>query len=196
MVTTIYTDCAHCGATFGQPYDPGRRQDCSGRCRTAGYRARQRRQQHADANQERQQRNDDQQRARRQRERARQRASQPPPHPGTTRPGTWCGACGGLRGRPHHPPRRRRPPARPPPLRGPARQSRLHRLPARGHRLPRQGRAAPRQVRPALAHHHPAATDETTHRPWPPGPPARHQPNVTSRVQLLHEFRSPIAHGA
>ncbi len=94
MVTTIYTDCAHCGATFGQPYDPGhRRQYCSGRCRTAGYRARQRRQQQADRERQqneeraRRQAHDD---ARRQRERARQRASQPPPHAGTARPGTWC----------------------------------------------------------------------------------------------------------
>ena len=102
MVTTIYTDCAHCGATFGQPYDPGhRRQYCSGRCRTAGYRARQRRQQQADRERQqneeraRRQAHDD---ARRQRERARQRASQPPPHAGSARPGAWCGACGGLRG--------------------------------------------------------------------------------------------------
>ncbi len=36
MVTSIYTQCAHCGATFTQPDDPGRkRQFCSGRCRTA-----------------------------------------------------------------------------------------------------------------------------------------------------------------
>jgi hypothetical protein len=45
MVSTIYTDCEHCGTTFGQPYDPGRRRRfCSGRCRTAAYRARKRRQ--------------------------------------------------------------------------------------------------------------------------------------------------------
>jgi hypothetical protein len=35
---------------------------------------------------------------RRQRERGRQRSSQPPPHAGTSRPGAWCGPCGGIRG--------------------------------------------------------------------------------------------------
>ena len=49
MVSTIYTDCEHCGTTFGQPYDPGRRRRfCSGRCRTAAYRARKRRQEQAE----------------------------------------------------------------------------------------------------------------------------------------------------
>jgi hypothetical protein len=104
MVTApswIWTDCEHCGAEFGQPYDPGRRRRfCSGACRTAAYRARKRRQQ-----QEQQQRQEQRRRAyddtgRRQRERARTRASQPPPHAGTSRPGAWCGPCGGIRG-PH-----------------------------------------------------------------------------------------------
>jgi endogenous inhibitor of DNA gyrase (YacG/DUF329 family) len=55
MVTTtadptwIWSDCGHCGAPFGQPDDPGRkRRFCSGRCRTAAYRARKRRQEQAE----------------------------------------------------------------------------------------------------------------------------------------------------
>jgi hypothetical protein len=106
MVTTIYTDCAHCGTTFAQPDDPGRkRRFCSGACRTAAYRARKRRQEQAEH--ERQRRayeqarehargqREDQERHRRQRERA--RTHQPPPHAGTSRPRVFCGACGGLR---------------------------------------------------------------------------------------------------
>jgi hypothetical protein len=96
--TWIWSDCEHCGTPFGQPYDPGRRRRfCSSRCRTAAYRARKRHQQQEQAQRERQHREDT---GRRQRERARQRASQPPPHAGTSRPGTWCSACGGVRG-PH-----------------------------------------------------------------------------------------------
>jgi hypothetical protein len=99
MVTApswIWTDCEHCGAEFSQPYDPGRRRRfCSGACRTAAYRARKRRQQ-----QEQQQQEERQRQQRRDRERARTRSHQPPPHAGTSRPGTWCGACGGIRG-PH-----------------------------------------------------------------------------------------------
>jgi Protein of unknown function (DUF2786) len=102
--TWIWRDCEHCGAPFGQPDDPGRkRRFCSAACRTGAYRARKRRQEQADQRQrERQQQdhqaNDDawwQARERYQRQR-----HQPPPHAGTSRPGTWCGACGGLRG-PH-----------------------------------------------------------------------------------------------
>ncbi len=100
MVTSIYTDCAHCGATFTQPNDPGRkRRFCSGACRTAAYRARKRRQEQDRERQRQEQRRrayEDQ--AHRQRERA--RSHQPPPHAGTSRPGTWCGPCGGVRG-PH-----------------------------------------------------------------------------------------------
>jgi hypothetical protein len=98
MVTTIYTDCAHCGTTFTQPDDPGRkRRFCSGRCRTGAYRARKRRQEQAE--QQRQRRHYEQARehARRQRQRERARAHQPPPHAGTSRPRSFCGACGGLR---------------------------------------------------------------------------------------------------
>jgi len=114
MVTApswIWTDCEHCGAPFGQPYDPGRRRFCSGACRTAAYRARKRRQQQQEQRQreERQRRtsqdqdrqaNDDawwKARDRYQRARAR---SQQPPHAGTSHPGTWCDPCGGMRG-PH-----------------------------------------------------------------------------------------------
>jgi hypothetical protein len=102
MVSTIYTDCEHCGTTFGQPYDPGRRRRfCSGRCRTAAYRDRKRRQEQAEQQRQRRfyeharRQREDQERARRRRQRA--RSHQPPPHAGTSRPGTWCGACGGLR---------------------------------------------------------------------------------------------------
>lgn len=115
MVATIYTDCEHCGATFGQPDDPGRkRRFCSGACRTgacrtAAYRARKRQQEQAEHERQRraheqardharhQREREDQERRQRQRERARQRASQPPPHAGTSRPRVFCGACGGLR---------------------------------------------------------------------------------------------------
>ncbi len=110
--TWIWRDCEHCGTPFGQPDDPGRkRRFCSGACRTGAYRARKRRQEQADADhareRARQQRESYWERVRREREeyarardRARQRASQPPPHAGTSRPGTWCGVCGGVRG-PH-----------------------------------------------------------------------------------------------
>ncbi len=110
--TWIWRDCEHCGTPFGQPNDPGRkRRFCSGACRTGAYRARKRRQEQADADharqRARQQRESYWERVRREREeyarardRARQRASQPPPHAGTSRPGTWCGVCGGVRG-PH-----------------------------------------------------------------------------------------------
>jgi len=98
--TWVWRDCEHCGTPFGQPDDPGRkRRFCSGACRTGAYRARKRRQE-----QQQRQRHQDDARHRtyedtgRQRDRA--RSHQPPPHAGTSRPGTWCGPCGGLRG-PH-----------------------------------------------------------------------------------------------
>jgi hypothetical protein len=88
--TWIWRDCEHCGTPFGQPDDPGRkRRFCSGACRTGAYRARKRRQE-----QQEHQRREDAGR------RQRTRSHQPPPHAGTSRPGAWCGACGGLRG-PH-----------------------------------------------------------------------------------------------
>ncbi len=99
--TWIWRDCEHCGTPFGQPDDPGRkRRFCSGACRTGAYRTRKRRQEQADHERQRQEQRrrayDDT--GRRQRDRA--RSHQPPPHAGTSRPGTWCGPCGGVRG-PH-----------------------------------------------------------------------------------------------
>jgi len=114
--TTIYRDCEYCGIEFGQPDDPGRkRRFCSNACRQAAYRARVR---HEQARQQREreearrraeeetwrQAEEEARRARREEERRRrQRARQdhqPPPHAGTSRPRSWCGACGGDRG-PH-----------------------------------------------------------------------------------------------
>jgi Protein of unknown function (DUF2786) len=102
----IWQDCERCGTPFAQPYDPGRRrQFCSNACRQSAYRARVRY-----AKQAREQREREEQARRwqeearrseeeaRRRERARQRSHrQPPPHAGTSRPGSWCGACGGTR---------------------------------------------------------------------------------------------------
>jgi hypothetical protein len=118
-MVTIDTDCAHCGATFTQPDDPGRkRRFCSGACRTAAYRARKRRQQQQERQQQDQTRRQHERERRNRQERERQRQDrqanddawwnareryqhrQPPPHAGTSRPGTWCGPCGGVRG-PH-----------------------------------------------------------------------------------------------
>jgi hypothetical protein len=98
--TWIWRDCEHCGTPFGQPDDPGRkRRFCSGACRTGAYRARKRRQeQHERQQREDQARRDYEDATRHQRDRT--RPHQPPPHAGTSRPGTWCGACGGMRG-PH-----------------------------------------------------------------------------------------------
>jgi hypothetical protein len=101
--TWIWRDCEHCGTPFGQPDDPGRkRRFCSGACRTGAYRARKRRQEQTDRERQRQEQardaNDDA--WWRARERYQRQRHQPPPHAGTSRPGTWCGPCGGLRG-PH-----------------------------------------------------------------------------------------------
>ena len=93
-VRVIYRTCPACGRRFGQPDDPGRkRRFCSDACKQAAYRARQ----HA-----RQQAQDDTRRtheeqAHRTRDRGRRT---PPPHAGTSRPGSFCGSCGGHRG-PH-----------------------------------------------------------------------------------------------
>jgi hypothetical protein len=96
--TWIWRDCEHCGTPFGQPDDPGRkRRFCSGACRTGAYRARKRRQEQADRDRQRQ---DQHRRAYEDTGRRRARSHQPPPHAGTSRPGTWCGPCGGVRG-PH-----------------------------------------------------------------------------------------------
>jgi hypothetical protein len=98
-VRTIRSECAHCGVGFEQPDDPGRkRRFCSAACKQAAYRARKRREQQARlwVEEEGPRRREGQ--ARRQRERA--RAHRPPPHAGSSRPGLFCGACGGHRG-PH-----------------------------------------------------------------------------------------------
>jgi hypothetical protein len=98
-VRTIHSECEHCGAGFEQPDDPGRkRRFCSAACKQAAYRARKRREQEARrrAEEEAARRRREEQ-ARRQRDRARRT---PPPYAGASRPGPFCGACGGHRG-PH-----------------------------------------------------------------------------------------------
>jgi hypothetical protein len=97
-VRVIYRTCPACGRRFGQPDDPGRkRRFCSDACKQAAYRARKRA-----SDQARQRAQDDaRHRAREDARRARDRTRRtPPPHAGTSRPGSFCGACGGHRG-PH-----------------------------------------------------------------------------------------------
>jgi len=94
----IYRTCPACGRRFGQPDDPGRkRRFCSDACKQAAYRARKRA-----SDQARQRAHEDARRhAREEARRARDRSRRtPPPHAGTSRPGLFCGACGGHRG-PH-----------------------------------------------------------------------------------------------
>ena len=98
MATTIRiirTACEQCGRPFEQPDDPGRkRRFCSAACKQAAYRARKRAQEQA-------RRRAEEEAARRAREEARrqrQRAHRPPPHAGSSRPGPFCGVCGGHRG--------------------------------------------------------------------------------------------------
>jgi Protein of unknown function (DUF2786) len=102
MATTvriIRCRCEHCGSIFEQPDDPGRkRRFCSAACKQAAYRARKRAQEQARRRAEEEAARRAREEARRQRERA--RAHRPPPHAGTSRPGPFCGACGGHRG-PH-----------------------------------------------------------------------------------------------
>ena len=83
-VRIIYRTCPACGRRFGQPDDPGRkRRFCSDACKQAAYRARKRAS-----------------------EQSRQRAEHGSvharfahaPHTGTSRPGAFCGSCGGHRG--------------------------------------------------------------------------------------------------
>jgi hypothetical protein len=99
----IWRDCEHCGREFSQPDDPGRkRRFCSDACKQAAYRARKR---HADqarrrAEEETARRAREERRRREEQARQRQRAHRPPPHAGSSRPGPFCGACGGHRG-PH-----------------------------------------------------------------------------------------------
>jgi endogenous inhibitor of DNA gyrase (YacG/DUF329 family) len=149
-VRVIYRDCPTCGVSFGQPDDPGRKRHfCSDACKQAAYRARKRtrEQAHQRAQQEDARRRAREEHARRQRDRTRRT---PPPHAGSSRPGPFCGSCGGHRGphTVHHDQARPRP--RPAPLGRPTRQGSLDRLPRGGRRLPGQGRAAPSQVRPVL----------------------------------------------
>jgi hypothetical protein len=94
-VRVIYRTCPTCGRRFGQPDDPGRkRRFCSDACKQAAYRARKREREQA-----RQQAQDDTRRQREEQAR-RARSRRPPPHAGSSRPGSYCGACGGHRG-PH-----------------------------------------------------------------------------------------------
>jgi predicted nucleic acid-binding Zn ribbon protein len=97
-VRIIYRTCPTCGASFGQPDDPGRkRRFCSDACKQAAYRARKRARDQARQRAE-------EEAAHRAREeqarRARDRARRTPPHAGTSRSGPFCSACGGPRG-PH-----------------------------------------------------------------------------------------------
>jgi hypothetical protein len=95
-VRVIYRTCPTCGASFGQPDDPGRkRRYCSDACKQAAYRARQRAREQA-----RQRAHEDARRRQREEQARRPRSRRPPPHAGTSRPGPFCGACGGHRG-PH-----------------------------------------------------------------------------------------------
>jgi endogenous inhibitor of DNA gyrase (YacG/DUF329 family) len=97
-VRVVYRTCPACGRRFGQPDDPGRkRRFCSDACKQAAYRARKRA-----SDQARQRAQDDaRHRAREDARRAHDRTRRtPPPHAGTSRPGAFCGACGGHRG-PH-----------------------------------------------------------------------------------------------
>jgi hypothetical protein len=99
----IWRDCEHCGREFSQPDDPGRkRRFCADACKQAAYRARKR---HADqarrqAEEDAARRAREERRRRDEQARQRQRAHRPPPHAGSSRPGPFCGACGGHRG-PH-----------------------------------------------------------------------------------------------
>jgi hypothetical protein len=99
-VRVIYRTCPTCGHRFGQPDDPGRkRRFCSDACKQAAYRARKRTSEQARRRAEEEAaRRAREEHARRTRERA--RTHRPPPHAGRSRPGPFCGACGGPRG-PH-----------------------------------------------------------------------------------------------
>jgi hypothetical protein len=98
----IWRDCEHCGREFSQPDDPGRkRRFCGDACKQAAYRARKRHAEQARRRAEEEAARQAREERRRRDEQARQRrAHQPPPHAGSSRPGPFCGACGGHRG-PH-----------------------------------------------------------------------------------------------
>jgi hypothetical protein len=94
-VRVIYRTCPACGRRFGQPDDPGRkRRFCSDACKQAAYRARKRERERARQRAE----EDASRRAREDARRARDHTRRtPPPHAGTSRPGSFCGSCGGHR---------------------------------------------------------------------------------------------------
>jgi hypothetical protein len=95
-VRVIYRTGPACGRRFGQPDDPGRkRRFCSDACKQAAYRARKRAREQA-----RQRAEDDARRRQRDEQARRARTRRPPPHAGSSRPGPFCGSCGGHRG-PH-----------------------------------------------------------------------------------------------
>jgi dTMP kinase len=99
----IWRDCEHCGREFSQPDDPGRkRRFCADACKQAAYRARKRHAEQARrrAEEEAARRAREERRRRDEQARQRQRGHRPPPHAGSSRPGSFCGACGGHRG-PH-----------------------------------------------------------------------------------------------
>jgi hypothetical protein len=108
-IPTITIPCEGCGEPIEQPDDPGRkRRTCSDACRQAAYRRRKRAQrehqrareeQEAQARARERARRHQEEEARRQRERTHSQ-HRPPPHAATSRPGPWCGTCGGHRG-PH-----------------------------------------------------------------------------------------------
>jgi dTMP kinase len=103
MATTvriIRCRCEYCGRGFEQPDDPGRkRRFCSAACKQAAYRARKRAHEQARRRAEEEAARRAREEARRARERAHRR---PPPHAGSSRPGPYCGACGGHRGAHNH----------------------------------------------------------------------------------------------
>jgi dTMP kinase len=98
----VWRDCEHCGREFSQPDDPGRkRRFCADACKQAAYRARKRYAEQARRRAEEEAARRAREQRRRHDEQARQRrAHRPPPHAGSSRPGRFCGACGGHRG-PH-----------------------------------------------------------------------------------------------
>jgi hypothetical protein len=99
----IWRDCEHCGREFSQADDPGRkRRYCADACKQAAYRAHTRRAEQARrrAEEEAARRTREERRRREEQARQRARAHRPPPHAGSSRPGPFCGACGGHRG-PH-----------------------------------------------------------------------------------------------
>jgi Protein of unknown function (DUF2786) len=95
----IWRDCEYCGNEFSQPDDPGRkRRFCADACKQAAYRARKRQADQARRRAEEEAARRASEERRDEQARQRQRAHRPPPHAGSSRPGPFCGACGGDRG--------------------------------------------------------------------------------------------------